>query len=96
MGNRIDAILDSRTPREAPERMDRSVRASLQRLTQQAEWPVLLEYLATRIDAETIDRRAPNAGALFVIEGRRTVVRELRGLRKLVDDDRSDGKRGSE
>ncbi|MBG7616473.1 hypothetical protein IWC96_14440 [Brevundimonas sp. BAL450] len=96
MGNRVDAILESRTPKEAPERIDRNTRAALQRLTQQAEWPVLLEYLAARIDAESVDRQAPNTGALLLTEGRRTVVRELRSLRNRVTDDRSDGKRGSE
>lgn len=89
MTNRMDEILASRSP-DAPTGIPKETAVVLEDLTRHAGWPVLLAWLGDRVNQETVDRDAPNVSALLLIEGRRTVVRELKALRKQVtNDDRS-------
>lgn len=75
--------------RRTPEQ--EKTRVALQILTAQPEWTVFIEYFRGRIDKETVDRQSPDAGALFMIEGRRSFLRELMGLHDRVRDDGRSG-----
>lgn len=87
-----EEILDSRKPRDPAARLDDKTKAMLQSLTSRPEWPEFLVWLGAQVENETIDRAAPNTGALLVIEGRRSLTRDLKALRNRVTDDRRDRK----
>lgn len=80
-------------PKPSPEAM--AVRHAMQRLVQQPEWAVFIEYFRQRIEVETVDPSAPNVSALLMIEGRRSLHRELSDLPRRLSDERS-GSSGSE
>lgn len=87
--NRLDEIMSSRHAK-APVKLDRDTATDLRVLTERPEWRTLLAYLGCKLDAETVDRDAPNPSALLLIEGRRSLFRELQRLSQQVnDDDRS-------
>jgi hypothetical protein len=66
-------------------------REALQRLVQYPEWEVFVSYFRGRLDRETIDRQAPNTGALLLIEGRRSLHRDISELPRRLSDERRSG-----
>lgn len=73
-----------RTPEEE------ATRRALQRLVQYPEWDSFLQYFKDLAWRETVDRASPNPSALLLIEGRRSLLRDIERLPERLRDDRSE------
>jgi len=71
-----------RTPEEV------QTRRALQRLTQAPEWDDFIKYFKDRLWREGVQPGDGAASALFMQEGRRSLLRELERLPERVRDDR--------
>lgn len=63
-------------------------RRALQRLTSAPEWDIFINYFKDRLWREAVHPGDVNASALFMIEGRRSLLRELERLPRNVRDER--------
>lgn len=63
-------------------------RRALQRLTTAPEWAVFINYFKDRLWREHVPADPSAASALFMQEGRRSLLRELERLPERVRDDR--------
>ena len=69
---------------------EEAVRRALQRLVINPEWDVFIKYFKDLSWRESVDRQAPDSGALFLIEGRRSLLRDIERLPERLRDDRTE------
>lgn len=86
------APVTRRPPPTLPLHPDAEVRrAALIRLTSSPDWQIFVDHFKAKEFEAFFEGGIREPGALLVMEGRRTFIRELEGLAKRVtDDDRSD------
>lgn len=69
---------------------EEATRRALQVLVQYPEWDIFVRYFKDLSWRESVDRTAPNPSALLLIEGRRSLLRDIERLPERLRDDRSE------
>lgn len=71
----FDGLRDK--PETGAKPLDPIVKTALRNLGENGDFRIFLNYYRALVERETVERAAPNVSALLIIEGRRTLLRDI-------------------
>lgn len=71
----FDSLRDK--PETGAKPLDPIVKTALRNLGENGDFRVFLNHFRAVVEGQSVDRAAPNVSALLIIEGRRTLLRDI-------------------